>query len=33
MNWILDAYQKIRQKIIYRKKLKEYKKSDPYIYK
>jgi len=33
MNWIRDTYQKIRQRIIYYKKIKEIKKQDPYIYK
>jgi len=33
MNWMRNTYHKIFQKIIYYKRLKEHKKSDPYIYK
>ncbi len=31
--WIKKLYQKIKQEIAYRKRLKELKKKDPFIYK
>jgi hypothetical protein len=33
MNWIRNIYNKIRLEIRYRKKLKELRKRDPFIYK
>ena len=33
MNWIRDLYNRIRLEIRYRKKLKELRKRDPFIYK
>jgi hypothetical protein len=33
MNWIKNIYNKIRLEIRYRKKLKELRKRDPFIYK
>ena len=33
MNWIKNLYNKIRLEIKYRKKLKELRKRDPFIYK
>lgn len=33
MRWIKELYQKIRLEIRYRKKLKELRKRDPFIYK
>ena len=33
INWIKNIINKIKQEIAYRKKLKELKKKDPYIYK
>jgi hypothetical protein len=33
MNWIKNLYNKIRLEIRYRKKLKELRKRDPFIYK
>ena len=33
MNWIKNLYHKIRLEIRYRKKLKELRKRDPFIYK
>jgi hypothetical protein len=33
MNWIRNLYNKIRLEIRYRKKLKELRKRDPFIYK
>ena len=32
-NWIKNLYNKIKQEIKYRKRLKELKKKDPFIYK
>ena len=32
-NWIKNLFNKIRQEIKYRKRLKELKKKDPFIYK
>ena len=33
MNWIRNLYMRIRLEIRYRKKLKELRKRDPFIYK
>jgi len=33
MNWIKNLYNRIRLEIHYRKKLKELRKRDPFIYK
>ncbi len=33
INWIKNIINKIRQEIKYRKRLKELKKKDPFIYK
>jgi|TARA_R100001509_G_scaffold105205_1_gene62183 hypothetical protein len=33
INWIKNIINKIKQEIAYRKKLKELKKKDPFIYK
>ena len=33
MNWLKDLYNRIRLEIRYRKKLKELRKRDPFIYK
>jgi hypothetical protein len=33
MKWLKDLWQKIRLEIRYRKKLKELRKRDPFIYK
>ncbi len=33
INWIKTIINKIKQEIAYRKKLKELKKKDPFIYK
>jgi hypothetical protein len=33
MNWIKNLYNKIRLELRYRKKLKELRKRDPFIYK
>tara|TARA_X000001382_G_C3128185_1_gene165423 strand:- start:73 stop:177 length:105 start_codon:yes stop_codon:yes gene_type:complete len=33
INWIKNLINKIRQEIKYRKRLKELKKKDPFIYK
>jgi hypothetical protein len=33
MNWIKNLYSKIKLEIRYRKKLKELRKRDPFIYK
>jgi hypothetical protein len=33
MNWIRNLYNKIRLELRYRKKLKELRKRDPFIYK
>ena len=33
MNWIKNLYNRIRSEIRYRKKLKELRKRDPFIYK
>jgi hypothetical protein len=33
MNWIKNLYHRIRLEIRYRKKLKELRKRDPFIYK
>lgn len=33
MNWIKNLYNKIKLEIRYRKKLKELRKRDPFIYK
>jgi hypothetical protein len=33
MNWIRNLYNRIRLEIRYRKKLKELRKRDPFIYK
>jgi hypothetical protein len=33
MNWIKNLYDRIRLEIRYRKKLKELRKRDPFIYK
>lgn len=33
MNWIRQLYNKIRLELRYRKKLKELRKRDPFIYK
>ena len=33
MNWIKNLYNKIRLEIRYRRKLKELRKRDPFIYK
>ena len=33
MNWIKNLYKRIRLEIRYRKKLKELRKRDPFIYK
>jgi hypothetical protein len=33
MNWIKNLYNRIRLEIRYRKKLKELRKQDPFIYK
>jgi hypothetical protein len=33
MNWIRNLYNKIRLEIRYRRKLKELRKRDPFIYK
>jgi hypothetical protein len=33
VNWIRNLYNKIRLEIRYRKKLKELRKRDPFIYK
>jgi hypothetical protein len=33
MNWIRNLYNKIKLEIRYRKKLKELRKRDPFIYK
>ena len=33
MNWLKKLYNKIRLEIRYRKKLKELRKRDPFIYK
>lgn len=33
MNWLKNIYNRIRLEIRYRKKLKELKKRDPFIYK
>jgi len=33
MNWIKNLYNRIRMEIRYRKKLKELRKRDPFIYK
>lgn len=32
-NWFISVYKKIKKEISYRKKLREIKKRDPYIYK
>ena len=32
-NWIKNLFRKIKQNIEYRKRLKELKKKDPFIYK
>jgi len=32
-NWIKNLFKKIKQEIAYRKRLKELKKKDPFIYK
>lgn len=33
MNWLKNLYNRIRLEITYRKKLKELRKRDPFIYK
>lgn len=33
MNWLLSIYNRIKLEIRYRKKLKELRKRDPFIYK
>jgi hypothetical protein len=33
MNWILGIYNRLKLEIRYRKKLKELRKRDPFIYK
>ena len=33
MKWIVDLYNRIRLEIRYRKKLRELRKRDPFIYK
>tara|TARA_B100001564_G_C20560882_1_gene633664 strand:+ start:741 stop:845 length:105 start_codon:yes stop_codon:yes gene_type:complete len=33
LNWIKNMISKIKQEIAYRKRLKELKKKDPFIYK
>jgi hypothetical protein len=33
MNWIKNLFKRIRMEIRYRKKLKELRKRDPFIYK
>jgi len=33
IQWIKDLYNKIQQELKYRKRLKELKKKDPFIYK
>lgn len=33
MNWIKNLYQRVRLELRYRKKLKELRKRDPFIYK
>lgn len=33
MNWLIKIYNRIRLEIRYRKKLKELRKRDPFIYK
>ena len=33
MNWVKNLYNRIRLEIRYRKKLKELRKRDPFIYK
>jgi len=33
MNWLLRIYKRIKLEITYRKKLKELRKRDPFIYK
>ena len=33
MNWIIGIYNRIKLEIRYRKKLKELRKRDPFIYK
>jgi hypothetical protein len=33
MNWLRNVYNRIRLEIRYRKKLKELRKRDPFIYK
>lgn len=33
MNWLLKIYNRIKLEINYRKKLKELRKRDPFIYK
>tara|TARA_B100000519_G_C14175372_1_gene405960 strand:- start:540 stop:644 length:105 start_codon:yes stop_codon:yes gene_type:complete len=33
LNWIKNMIKKIKQEIAYRKRLKELKKKDPFIYK
>ena len=33
INWIKNIINKIKQEIAYRKKIKELKKKDPFIYK
>jgi hypothetical protein len=33
MNWLKNLYNRIRMEIRYRKKLKELRKRDPFIYK
>jgi len=33
MNWITNLYNRIRLELRYRKKLKELRKRDPFIYK
>tara|TARA_E500000178_G_C16747891_1_gene629053 strand:+ start:81 stop:185 length:105 start_codon:yes stop_codon:yes gene_type:complete len=33
LNWIKNLWKKVKQEIAYRKRLKELKKKDPFIYK
>jgi len=33
LNWIKNLWNKVKQEIAYRKRLKELKKKDPFIYK
>ena len=33
IKWIKQRYKKIKDEIVYRKKLKELRKQDPFIYK